>query len=74
MSDDLKIRVPEWARNMYNRLLAKIEASGSSGTRSVASSNKINSGGASGNFTTSDGKIVTVTDGIVTSINSEERR
>ena len=31
MSDDLKIRVPEWARNMYNRLLAKIDAGGGGG-------------------------------------------
>lgn len=31
MSDDLKIRVPEWARHMYNRLLAKIDAGGGGG-------------------------------------------
>ena len=31
MSDDLKIRMPEWARNMYNRLLAKIDAGGGGG-------------------------------------------
>lgn len=28
MSDDLKIRMPEWARNMYNRLVALIDAGG----------------------------------------------
>ena len=67
MSDDLKIRMPEWARHMYNRLLAKIDAGG--GTRSVSVAH-----GASGSFTTSDGKTVTVTDGVVTNINSEERR
>lgn len=31
MSDNLKIRMPEWARNMYNRLLAKIDAGGGGG-------------------------------------------
>lgn len=31
MSDDLKIRMPEWARNMYNRLVALINAGGGGG-------------------------------------------
>lgn len=66
MNDDLKIRVPEWARNMYNRLLAKIDAGG--GTRSAPVAH-----GATGSFTTSDGYTVTVTDGLITSITSDRR-
>lgn len=31
MSDDLKIRMPEWARHMYNRLVALINAGGGGG-------------------------------------------
>ena len=42
MSDDLKIRMPEWARNMYNRLLAKIDAGGGGGEVNVIESISLN--------------------------------
>lgn len=45
MSDDLKIRMPEWARNMYNRLVALINAGGGGGGGGEARINSISMNG-----------------------------
>lgn len=42
MSDDLKIRMPEWARNMYNRLVALINAGGGGGGEARINSISLN--------------------------------
>lgn len=42
MSDDLKIRMPEWARHMYNRLVALINAGGGGGGEARINSISLN--------------------------------
>lgn len=44
MGNDLKIRMPEWARNMYNRIIALIDASGGGGEENVIESISLNGG------------------------------